>query len=89
MAFTEKQEYRLEVLENGAIQVRRADVVLKDGAEVGRQFHRHCLAPGADVSEEYAEVQAVAAAVWTAEVVAAYEASLPEEPESPVTADLT
>ena len=77
MAFTEKQEYKLEVLENGTIQVRRADIVLKDDVEVGRQFHRHCLAPGADVSKEYAEVQAVAAAVWTAEVVSAYEASLP------------
>ena len=81
MAFTEKQEYKIEVLENGTIQVRRADVVLKDGVEVGRQYHRHCLMPGEDVSAEVQRVKDVAAATWTAEVVAAYEASLPKEEE--------
>ena len=77
MAFTEAQEYKIEVLENGSIQVRRADIVLKDDVEVGRQYHRHCLCPGADVSGEVQRVQAIAAATWTPEVIAAYEASLP------------
>ena len=79
MAFTEKQEYKIEVLENGTIQIRRADIVLKDDVEVGRQYHRHCLMPGEDVAQEVERVQAVAAATWTPEVVAAYEASLPKE----------
>ena len=76
MAFTEKQEYKIEVLENGTLQVRRADIVLKDDVEVGRQFHRHVLVPGADVSNEIQRVKDVAAATWTADVVAAYEDSL-------------
>ena len=74
MAFTEKQEYKIEVLSNGTLQVRRADIVLKDGVEVGRTYHRHCLMPGEDVTNEVPRVQAVAAATWTPEVVSAYEA---------------
>ena len=79
MAFTEKQEYKIEVLANGTLQIRRADIVLKDDVEVGRQYHRHCLMPGADVTNEVQRVKDVAAATWTPEVVAAYEASLPQE----------
>ena len=76
MAFTEKQEYKIEVLPNGTLQVRRADIVLKDGVEVGRTYHRHCLHPGDDVTNEVQRVQAVAAATWTPEVVSAYEAQV-------------
>ena len=75
MAFTEKQEYKVEVLPPySIIGVRRADIVLKDGVEVGRTYHRHCLTPGSDVINEVQRVQAVAAATWTPEVVSAYEA---------------
>ena len=78
MAFTEKQEYKIEVLANGTLQIRRADIVLKDDVEVGRTYHRHVLMPGDDVTNEVQRVKDVAAVTWTAEVVAAYEASLPE-----------
>ena len=74
MAFSEKTEYKIEVLSNGTLQVRRADIVLKDGVEVGRTYHRHCLHPGADVTNEVQRVKDVAAATWTPEVVSAYEA---------------
>ena len=77
MAFTEKQEYKVEVIPPFKIlQVRRADIVLKDDKEVGRTYHRHVRNPGDDVSEDCAEVQAIADALWTDEVVAAYNASL-------------
>ena len=75
MAFEEKQAYKVEVNENFSIGVRRADIVLKDGVEVARSYHRSVFQPGSDVSGEVKEVQDVAAAVWTAEVVAAFEAS--------------
>ena len=81
MAFTERQEYKIEVLPNGTLQIRRADIVLKDDVEVGRTYHRHVLMPGEDVTNEVQRVKDVAAATWTAEVVAAYEASLPKEEE--------
>ena len=72
MAFTEKQEYKIEVLENGTLQVRRSDIVLKDGTEIGRQYHRHVLTPGADLSNEVQRVVDVANATWTPAVKAAY-----------------
>jgi len=77
MAFTEKQSYKIEVNEDLSIGVRRADIVLKDDVEVGRSYHRSVFQPGDDVSGEAQEVQDIAAAVWTDEVVAEYEASLP------------
>ena len=75
----EGQELKLEVLPSGTIQVRVATVVCKDGVEIGRSYHRHCLTPGSDTSEEEPETQAVAAAVWTPEVVSAYEAQQAEQ----------
>jgi len=76
MAFTEKKEHKLEIIPPyQIIQCREANIVEKDGAEVGRTYHRHVRSPGDDVSGDCAELQAVATALWTTEVVAAYEAS--------------
>ena len=75
MAFTEKQEYKLEIIPPySVIQCRRADIVNKDGTEVGRTYHRHMRYPGDDVSSDCAELQAVANALWTQEVIDAYAA---------------
>jgi hypothetical protein len=75
-SFTERQEHQLEIIPPySIIQCRRADILEKDGKEVGKTYHRYTRAPGEDVSEDCAELQAVAAALWTPEVIAAYEAS--------------
>jgi hypothetical protein len=58
------------------IQVRTAVVIKRDGVEISRSFSRHVVAPDADVSGESSEVQAIAAAVHTDEVKAAYAAHL-------------
>ena len=77
MAFTEKKEHKLEIIPpHSIIQCRAANIVEKDGTEVGRTYHRHVRHPGDDVSGDCAELQAVATALWTTEVVAAYEAHL-------------
>ena len=77
MAFTERQEYKLEIIPpHNIIQCRRADIVEKDGKEVGRTYHRHVVHPGDDVTGECAELQSFAGALWTADVIAAYEASV-------------
>ena len=67
---------QLEVGENGSISVRTDTVVTDDGKELSRSFHRHVVHPGDDVSGEDAKVQAVAGAVWTDEVKAAYAAAV-------------
>jgi hypothetical protein len=75
--FTEKTVVSLvEVTPNGTIQVRLANQIL-DGETVKAQtFHRYCLAPGSDLTGEPDQVVAIANAVWTPEVVAAYEAQV-------------
>ena len=56
------------------LQVRTATIVKEDGKELSRSFHRRVLHPDADVSGESAEIQGIAAAVWTDEVKAAWQA---------------
>ena len=76
MARTERTEIgSREVLADGQIQVRTDTVIERDGVEISRTYHRHVVSPGDDVSGENAAVQTVANAVWTAEVIAAYEAA--------------
>ena len=65
----------IDVVENGCIQVRTKTAIKEDGVEISSKFHRHVVAPGADVSGEDAKVQAIAASIHTADVVAAYEAA--------------
>lgn len=66
----------IEIIENGCIQVRTKTAIKEDGVEISSKFHRHVVVPGADVSGEDAKVQAIAASIHTAEVVAAYEAAI-------------
>ena len=65
----------IEIIENSCIQVRTKTAIKEDGIEISSKFHRHVVAPGDDVSGEDARVQAIAAAVHTAEVIAAYKIS--------------
>ena len=65
----------IEVVENGTLQVRTKTAIMEDGKQISGQFHRHVVAPGADVSAEDAKVQAIAASIHTAEVIAAYVAA--------------
>ena len=77
MAFTERHEHKIEIIPPySVLQCRRADIVEKDGKEIGRTYHRHVKCPGDDMTGECAEMQSVAAALWTDEVIAAYQASV-------------
>ena len=61
------------------IQVRTATVIKRDGVEISRSFHRHVIAPDADITGESTEVQAICAAVHTQAVKDAYAAHLEEQ----------
>jgi hypothetical protein len=65
----------IEVIENGCVQVRTKTAIMEDGKQISGNFHRHVVAPGDDYSQEDAKVQAICAAVHTAEVIAAYVAA--------------
>ena len=53
--------------------------ITKRLVELARNHHRHVVAPGDDVTGEIAEVQAIASALWTDDVIAAYQSSLNTE----------
>ena len=69
---------RIEILENGCVQVRTKTAIMEDGKQISGSFHRHVVAPGDDYSAEDARVQAICEATHTAEVVAAYQAAQAE-----------
>ena len=64
------------------LQIRKADIVEKDGVEIARSYHRHTLEPGTvgigttliptDISGEESLVQSIANAVWTTDAKEAY-----------------
>lgn len=75
MAITKRTELKEEILPNQTIQIRTTTVIEEDGVELARNHHRHTVHPGQDVSGEAQEVQDIAAALWTADVISAYQAS--------------
>jgi len=90
MAYEEKIEYKLEIIPPWSIiQCRRADIVLKDGVEIARGYHRTVYSPGDDVSEAPQEVQDVAAALWTPELIEDYKESIDPTPVEPITEEGT
>jgi len=85
MALTERtEEDKIEIVGTFKhVQVRTAAIIERDGVEISRSFHRHVVQPGDDTTNESAEVQAICAAVHTAEIIAAYQAAQAVAPESP------
>ena len=80
MALTEETiEDKIEVVGDFRhVQVRTATVIKRDGEEISRSFHRHVVAPDADISGESTEVQAICNVVHTDAVKSAYAAHLAE-----------
>jgi hypothetical protein len=66
---------RIEVIENGCVQVRTKTAIMENGVEISSNFHRHVVTPGANYSAEDARVKAICAATHTASVIAAYAAA--------------
>jgi hypothetical protein len=66
---------RIEVIENGCVQIRTKTAIMEDGKQISGTYHRHVVVPGADYSGEDARVKAICAATHTADVVAAYKAT--------------
>lgn len=63
-----------------AVQVRSVIIVKRDDQEISRNFHRHVLMPDADLTNEDADVVAIASTVFTDEVKEAYAARPQETP---------
>ena len=88
MALAESIEYdKIEVVgQYKVVQVRKKNVIKKDGVEIASSFERYVLNAGTldgndalvdtDISAEPAEVSAICNAVWTTDVKAAWKAKL-------------
>ena len=67
---------QITVQENGTILYREATRIMEDGEQLSQTYHRSSLTPGQDLANQPANVVAICNTVWTAEVVAAYQAQL-------------
>ena len=76
MSLTKEQVIdKVEVVENGTLQVRQVTRIMEDGKQLSSFYHRWSFTPGSDVSDQPANVQAIANAAWTQQIIAAYEAA--------------
>ena len=65
----------IEVMQNDVIRVRVKTSVMSNDEQIAESFEHRVIAPGAEYSGEDANVQAIAALLHTADVVAAYQAA--------------
>ena len=66
---------KIEVVNVGdwsVIQVRTKTAIIEDGNELSASFHRHVVSPTDDLTNESAEVTAIANAVFTQDMKDAY-----------------
>jgi hypothetical protein len=66
---------QITVQENGFILYREATRIMEDGNEISKTYHRSSLSPAQDLTGVPANVVAICNTVWTAEVIAAYQAA--------------
>lgn len=67
---------QITVTENGVILYRKATRIMEDGIKISQTYHRSSLTPGQDLTGTPANVVAICNTVWTAEVIAAYQAQM-------------
>jgi hypothetical protein len=81
MAITKEVKYdKVEVVGNyKMIQCREATIIIEDGKEISRSFHRHVLQPDSDISGEPQEVQDICNVVWTDAIKTAWAEKLARE----------
>ena len=66
---------QITVIENGTVMYREATKIIEDGNELSKTYHRTSLTPAQDLTGVPANVVAICNTVWTAEVIAAYQAA--------------
>ena len=67
---------QITVTENGTVLYREATRIMEDGNQISQTYHRSSLIPAQDLTGVPANVVAICNAAWTAEVIAAYQATV-------------
>jgi hypothetical protein len=65
---------KIEVVQNGIVQIRQATIISENGEEIARTYHRWIIAPGDNYSAQEQQVQDICKVSHTPEVIAAYQA---------------
>jgi len=65
---------QIAVVENGTVQVRQATIITEDGNQISRTYHRWCIVPSQDYSDQEQQVQNICRVAHTPEVIAEYQA---------------
>jgi len=72
---------RIEIVENGCVEIRTKTAIIEDGKQISALFHHHAVVLGNNYNQECEQVQKICSVVHTPEVVAAYQASLEQSEE--------
>ena len=67
---------KIEIIENGTVQVREVTRIMEDGNELSKSYHRWTIAPGQNYSDQPDNVKAICAAAHTPAVIAAFQAQI-------------
>jgi hypothetical protein len=65
---------KIEIVENGVVQIRQATKIIEDGNELSKSYHRWTIAPGQNYSDQPDNVKSICAVAHTPAVIEAYEA---------------
>lgn len=69
MALTENTTEDITVTASNEVHVKTVTHILRDGVEVSATIHRGTFAAGSDIHTQSALAQAIAAVVWTPEIL--------------------
>jgi len=70
---------KIEVIENGCVQVRVANRIIDGTNIIAENYSRSVILPGDDYSKEDSKVQAICGVVHTQEVITAYQTMIAEQ----------
>jgi hypothetical protein len=77
MALTETKTIdQIAIMENGTLHVREVTKVFRDDQQIAETYHRWAFAPGSDISAMPQNVQNIANAAWTSDIVENYQNSI-------------
>ena len=77
MSFTKTTSIdQITVTENGIVLYREATRIMENGIELNKTYHRNSLIPNQDLTGVPDSVVAICNTVWTAEIIAAYQAQM-------------
>ena len=69
----------VSILPDMRIELREDSIILEDGKELSKSYHRSVVVPGDDVSTKPQLIQDLAALLWTPEIIAAAQAKQAED----------